>query len=215
MYIGYVIATNPIYKDLTIPRLLKSLDIAKVPLEQRAIFVAKGCSPKEAFCIIDFNVYGVPYMSYELTALIGAVDVGLDNLYTHVFLLHDTCEVGPDFAKRTVANADPDADVTAVWGGMCSFGLYRTDFLRDIYKSYLEPLKNCDKHTSMINEGAIFRRKLGTVANYSNDTWSEHGMRDIYGTGQQRLVEYYGSVDMFKYKSNFGQTQPGSYTEVV
>jgi len=203
MNIGYIVSTNIDYMDITVPKLINSF----TSTERVHVFVGKS-RVNYNYRIGEGPIYHyVQYGAYEHTALIGAVEFSLP--YDAVFLLHDTCEVGPNF-EQLVKDGASDNDMTVIWNAMCGFGLYKLSLLHRI-KPYLDGLKDCDKHTAMVQEGQIFRSKMGTASVYPNDSYINKGTQDIYGTGKHRLIEYYGAVDLYKYKANYGNTTPDNY----
>lgn len=218
--IVYIISSNYDYYQETLPRLLRSMQEAQIPSAQVRVFI--GRSPvmkimRQPYGTFFFEQYG----AYEHTALIGMVEheIGEDL----VFLLHDTCEVGKNF-PALVSQAIPfmkdkfrfTADGFSVNGGMCGFGLYSLNYLMSRFDEIVA-LKNCDKHAAMVHEGWLLRTK-GHIYPYQRQgtvDYETHGMVDVYGTGLLRLKEYYPQVDLYKYKANFGQTNPGAYIEVI
>ena len=184
---------------------------AGIPRDSIHVFV--GRSPNIGNGTTMFARYHyLKWGAYEHTALIGYTE--MPPRFTHVFLLHDTCEVGEQFPYRVAHGLQfASVDVVAVNNGMCGFSLYRDAYLRSRTEE-LHALKDCDKHTAMLHEGFLVRGK-GQIAEYPGKPYEQLGMEDIYGTGTPRLKEYYPQVDMWKYKANYGNTQPKNYIEVL
>lgn len=145
----------------------------------------------------------VPYRAFDYTALIDYAEHPEDYPdWTHVFLLHDTCEAGPDM-DRLVHTADPQARATAVWGGQCNLALYRADELR-ARAADLAALKGCTKTQSVAREGFLWRTLPPAERGHYAGGCVEGLPVPVYG-GALRMPEHYTGVDLIKYKANWGQ----------
>lgn len=150
----------------------------------------------------------VPYTAFEYTALIDYVEHPDDYPdWSHVFLLHDTMELGPD-ADRLIRAADPDLDAVAVWGGQCNLALYRVDFLHR-RALFITALKNCTKLAAVESEGMLWRSLSPDRRGTYGGECIDEGVAIVYG-GAARRAERYTGVDIVKYKANWGQTWPPS-----
>lgn len=204
--IGYAISTNVEYLDVTVPRLIQSLYRAGIAPDEIAVFVGRASAYETVEHEDGYNEYYFPWGAWEYTALIGATMVELP--YSHIFLLHDTCEVGEAFRRKIVWNTNKDADITTTNNALCNFGAYRVDFLKSVSR-YLNDLINCDKYTAIQHEGLLYRRRMGVTDEYPcyGAECEIIGERDVYGQGVPRIIEYYPAIDLYKYKANFGNDE--------
>lgn len=196
--------------DVTLPRLLTSIQNIGIPYDSVTIFIGRHSHYLDKHLDGCYRKIYLPYSGFEKTALIGATEFDLP--FSHVFLLHDTCEVGPRFHELVQQGTDCTVDITSTNNALCDFGAYRVDFLRSI-TPYLHALKGMSKYTAIEEEGAIYRKRMGTTAEYPHNGHECEiiGHTDPYKTGVQRMIEYYPAVDMTKYKANYGQTNQSNY----
>lgn len=150
----------------------------------------------------------VPHNSYDYTALIDFVEHPENYpAWSHVFLLHDTMELGPN-AEVIIRSADSTLYAVAPHGGECNLGLYRTDYVRAC-RAQLYGLKNCSKLYAVKMEGFLWRQlpdeQRGTYPGGIEISEPEQ----VYG-GAARQRVYYAGVDIVKWKANWGQTWPPS-----
>lgn len=210
----YIISSNTEYEKKTLPRLLTSMIASGIERESIHVFVGRSLETKH-IKTRQATFHYVEYGAYEHTALIGALECNIRA--TNVFLLHDTCEVGLNFPWLVRSGFMYLQDAIAVNWGMCGFGLYRMSYLEKRRNDILA-LKDCDKHAAMVAEGFLIRTGEPRLAHFPAPNGVEYqtqGLHDVYGTGQVRLHEYYPQVDLFKYKANYGQTNPGAYIERI
>ena len=96
-----------------------------------------------------------------------------------------------------------------------SMGLYRYDYLLSL-KEKLISIKNTNysqdsmmnwKRWGVPNEDYILWMTEPTPLIYNNnDSWTIVDNNNWYNTGTTRRTEYYPSLDLYKNKSNWGQT---------
>lgn len=210
MSIGYIVSTNIMYMDVTLPKLLASMEKIGIPHSDVVIFVGRHGHYLDKRLDHCYRHVYLPYGGFEKTALIGATEVDLP--FSHAFLLHDTCVVGERFHERIQNGTNLDADVTSTNNALCDFGAYRVAFLKHI-APYLHRLKDMTKHTAIAEEGAIYRQHMGITAEYPHNGRECEiiGHADPYKTGVARMIEYYPAIDMYKYKANYGQTNQSNY----
>lgn len=211
----YVISSNYAYATITLPRLLRSMQESGIPSED--VFVVIGRSPETTFQYARYGThFFVEWGAYEHTALIAVLDFQIQNDRDAVFLLHDTCEVGLSFHRLVREGLTQLEDAVSVNNAMCGFALYRISYLHERAEEILA-LRNCDKHAAMVHEGFLCRTGHRIFAYPSRGTtdYQTFGIADVYQTGMPRLKEYYPQVDLWKYKANFGQTNPGDYIERI
>lgn len=202
--IYYLIASSSKYFALTLPVLLKS-----IPEERkRDFYIIVNNNPLQGYRVLD-NV-GAKFTldnSWEYSVLIDVVK--FPDMYPpeYIFLLHDTCRLGMDFFKK--AESFPEGiDAASPFGGQCNIGLFKKSYLLE-KKDFILSLQNCTKEQEIQAEGVLFRTAPKNYI-YPVKEWEEPykvvGFQDIYHTGTNRMIEHYPGVDLYKYKSNWGQT---------
>lgn len=196
MNIGYLISSH---KDYQAPR--ERLTASMAAIDVHTIRMVIGGHPERE--VWFHTVAHVPHNSYDYTALVDFVEhPGEYPAWSHIFLLHDTMELGPD-ADRLIRTADPSVKATAVWGGQCNLGLYRADYLLSRRADILA-LKDCTKQQAVAAEGFLWRQLSEAERASYPGGYDQLVTEQTYG-GAERLREYYSGVDIWKYKANWGQ----------
>jgi hypothetical protein len=197
----YIIPTTEKYKDITLPRLLSSLKT-----EHQIIVAINDCETSEVLRG-DIITYRSTNSSFEYIAPMAAIE--LLNPEDRFFWLHDTCEAGPEFNTLVTGVINDkiynDFEYIDIYNGYCNFGIYSVEFLmRD--KDWLLSQKNITKDQAITNEMRYWNssKKKRRFPGRGLLEYSHSKEKDIYGTGHPRLVEYYGSIDLFKFKANTG-----------
>lgn len=210
--IKIAIASSLGYYKKTLPILLPTLIESGVEKERIHIFIS-GSHKHNKEVIDGYQYYFVNYNSFEYTPLIYIVENNMENQYW--FLLHDTCKVGKNFNKllHNIPAHLPNT-ITLKKSPSMSIASYKYSFLKSQEKELLS-IKNTDYSEASIqkwkkwgvpNEDFI-PRKDPTRAIYNNWSWhTVSGNDNWYGTKETRKVEYYNSLDLFKSKANWGQT---------
>lgn len=196
--IGYLISSHI---DYSAPRL-RLLESTRGINPNRIVVVVGGC-PAETRRMWHHPIVEVTHNSYDYTALIDYVehaDTYPD--WSHLFLLHDTMELGPD-ADYLIGQADRSKKAVAVWGGQCNLMLLRADYVRQC-EAQLLGLKNCSKRYAVEMEGFLWRHLPESERGIYAGDCQQLGVEQTYG-GAERLREYYSGVDITKYKANWGQ----------
>lgn len=198
--LGYLISTVAGYEG-PLERLLASMP----PLADVAVVSGRGGhrTASEGFSHVHITV---PHNSYDYTALIDLVEHPRSYpSWSHVFLLHDTMELGPN-ADALIRQADPALDAVAVWGGECNLALYRVDYLLSRRDEILA-LKDCTKLRAVEVEGFLWRScpeaRRGTYPGGQEIT----DPTTAYSGAQRRRI-YYAGVDLIKWQANWGQAWP-------
>lgn len=176
------------------------------------VVVIGGCAWDEPLSIHESGMYfelRCMHNSFEYTALIELLH--RDLAWDRYFLLHDTCVAG-DTCVDKILEACPDNEECTVSFNFPSMniGWYSTKTL-NMHKTWLESMKCTDpgllhvaKSRAVDFEDYVFKRQhqkgmhrfLGRVTCVSGPT-------DYYGTGVDRVVEYYASLDVYKIKANW------------
>jgi hypothetical protein len=213
MRIKIAIATNKNFSNLTLPIVIPSL--LDVGINKDDIFVFNAGFDKEDEVVIDgITHYYLNHNSYEYSPLIHICEKELSSDYW--FLLHDTCKVGPKF-KELLYNIDGLPDKLALKDKpSMSMGSYKYTYLLSV-KEKLYGIKNADYSDESMNKWklwgvpnedyilwltppkAIIYNDLNTYSVVKYENW--------YNTKTIRRTEYYPSLDIYKNKSNWGQSR--------
>lgn len=215
--IKIAIATNINFFEKTLPVIISSLRANGIPDEM--IYIFNGGYTEEAQTKFDgISYYQLTHNSYEYSPLIEIVEKEIQSEYW--FLMHDTCKVGPRFKELLYANipSDRPEKIALTYKPAMSMGLYRYDYLISIKDKILQ-IKNTD-----FSEEKMQWWKAWGVPNEDYFLWLHrpqprlpivpHQMQFIayenwYGTDSIRRSEYFGGFDIYKSKSNWGQTSGG------
>lgn len=140
--------------------------------------------------------------SFDYTALISWSEQPPALAVSHVFLLHDTMELGPG-AERLIGSADPNMEATAAHEcGQSNLILFRSDYLMK-HRDDILAMRNCTKMQAIEFEGELFKR-AERKALFPRHGCEIRGEESVYG-GVTRRIEYYPSIDTTKLKANWGQ----------
>ena len=211
--IKIAIATNKNFFDKTLPIILPSLLSVGINKEDIHIFNA-GYDEYKMEVIDGITYHYLNHNSYEYSGLIEISEREIESKYW--FLIHDTCKVGSKF-KELLYNIPSDNPVKIALKGKpaMSMGLYRYDYLLSL-KEKLTSIKNTNysqdsmmnlKRWGVPNEDYILWMTEPTPLIYNNnDSWTIVDNNNWYNTGTTRRTEYYPSLDLYKNKSNWGQT---------
>jgi hypothetical protein len=213
MRIKIAIATNINFYKHSLPIVIKSLIDSGIDKSDIFVFNS-GFNEKKTELNDGIVHYYLDYNSYEYGPLIEIVDSKLESDYW--FLIHDTCKVGPKFKELlyNIPKNNPEKLALKTKPAM-SMGSYRYDYLLEV-KDKLIPLKNSDysfeslmywKKWGVPNEDYILWMTPPNPLVY-NDTneWMVIDNNNWYNTGTIRRTEYYKSLDLYKNKSNWGQS---------
>jgi len=213
MKIKIAISTNINFYKLSLPIIIPSL--IESGIEKDDIHVFNGGFNEYKFEIIDgINHHYLDHNSYEYAPLIEICDKELESDYW--FLIHDTCKVGDRF-KDLLYNIPPNMPEKLALKSrpsMC-MGTYKYSYLLTL-KEKLLSIKNKDyseesmiywKNWAVYNEDFIMWMNDPQPIIYNNNNeWSIVTYENWYGTNTERRTEYYPSLDIYKNKSNWGQS---------
>lgn len=217
MKIKIAVASNINFYQKSLPIILPSLIGNGIDPEDISVFIAGfGYEDKKINDGITF--YQLEHNSYEYSPLIEIVDKQLEADYW--FLIHDTCKVGPKF-KELVYNIPqnlPEKIALRASPAM-SIGSYRYDYLLSV-KDKLMSIRNTDlsikslkqwKYWGVDNEDFILWKTspnplVYNNGNYRDGEWMLLDYDNWFNTDTIRRTEYYPSLDLYKNKSNWGQS---------
>jgi hypothetical protein len=214
MQIKIAIATNIKFYEKTLPVILDSLKKSGISNDMIYIFNSGFNEDKEN--IVDGITYlQISHCEFEYSPLVEIVEKQISSDYW--FLIHDTCTVGLNFKEKLYNNVLPEKPVKVAltkWPSM-SVGLYSYDYLLSVKDSLLN-IKNTDysdesmkkwKFWGVSNEDFILwqHQPHPALPKYPHEM-QEMGYANWYGTDTLRKVEYFGGFDVYKNKSNWGQS---------
>jgi hypothetical protein len=215
--IKIAIATNKNFYELSLPIVIPSL--LESGIEPKDIFVFNSGFDVFNMEIIDgITHYHLDHNSYEYGPLIEICDKEL--LSEYWFLIHDTCKVGSKFKEllNNIPESKPEK-LSLKTSPAMSIGLYRYDYLLTL-KDKLLSIKNTDyseesmmkwKKWGVHNEDFILWKSHPKPIIYNNNNhWEVVDYNNWFNTKIKRRTEYYPSLDLYKNKSNWGQTNGGN-----
>ena len=216
MNIKIAVASNVSFYHLTLPIILPSLIESGIdPLD---IHVFIGGYPHYKLEVKDdIQYHYLDHNSYEYSPLIEICDK--KNLWAsseYWFLIHDTCKVGAMFKELLYNIPENKPEKLALKTRPCmSMGSYRSDYLVS-QKDRILSIKNQDyseesmnkwKEWGVPNEDFIMWLTDPQPITYNNNNdWRVVAYENWYETGTIRRTEYYSSSDLYKNKSNWGQS---------
>lgn len=179
--------------SIPLERCVESLIEAGFSTDDVYVFVG-GC---EAYARragpCGVHAFSVPHNSFDFTAMISVLDLGLEDTWVFV---HDTITANSKFAdvvRAVTANARFTSD-----GPSMNMGVFTWEKLEEI-RNDLEKFRNATKKACVDFEDVF----LGGCEALNSTPREVQGKQDVYGTGTQRIVEYYPDVGVYKYKSNW------------
>jgi hypothetical protein len=202
----YIVSSSQKYLDVVLPKLLSSLRRT----QNRIIIAINECGKGETLTQGNITFHYSHNSSYDYIVPIVALSL-LEN-DDHFFWLHDTCEVGPKFDEIANNFSYQKYEFVDVFNGYCNFGIYSIPFVRKD-QEWIFAQRNITKHQAIENETRWINlyptwapnSKTGRFPDRDGlPTYKQLEYRDVYGTGQQRMVEYYSNVDLYKFKANVG-----------
>jgi hypothetical protein len=211
--IKIAISTNINFHELSLPIVLESLISSGI--EKKDIYVFNAGFPNYEKKIIDeITYFYLNHNSFEYSPLIEIVEKELESEYW--FLIHDTCKVGPKFKELLYNIPEHKPQKLAIRSQYSmSIGSYKYSYLLS-EKEKIISIKNTDmSHESLIkwknwgveNEDFILHRTEPKAEIYNNiDSWSLVCHENWYNSNTIRRTEYFPALDLYKNKSNWGQT---------
>lgn len=208
MDIKFAISSNSNFANVTCPLLVNSLLDSGVPPEDIYFFI--GGYKHYAQTHTTPNIYKVNHNSFDLTALISVVDLGLKADYW--FLLHDTMKAGENFyTKLKSFPIDPSSNTIQLKSGNSSMnvGLYKQSYLDEIKPQLISSeYKNTDygnpESLQRYKQKAVHKEDVFLRSNkYMSSFIVKHNSIDYYFNNIPRKVIHYPDIDLYKIKANW------------
>ncbi len=194
--------------ETTYPVLIPSLLAAGVPARDIYFFIGgydrvHGYITKEGVNCIEVDQNSIDY-----TGLIAVLDLNIQADYW--FLMHDTCKVGPNFYSCIMNYKYDNIPAISLNKELSmNMGAYSWDYLQAI-KAELTYFRNTDFSEESIRKwkdiGITCEDKF--LEGYRKQYHFDPANRivgspiDFYGTGVERVVEYFQNIDLYKIKAN-------------
>lgn len=211
--IKIAIASNINFYKHTLPVIIPSM--LEVGIDPNIIHVfISGYTEYNSYVENNITFHHVAHNSHEYSPLIEIVERKLESEYW--FLIHDTCKVGPKF-KELLYNipADKPDKIALKSKPAMSIGTYKYEYLLSVSEKILS-IKNTDYSRESLmkwkiwgapNEDYIlWMTEPSAVIYNNNNNWEVVKYENWYGTDTSRRIEYFPSLDIYKNKSNWGQT---------
>jgi hypothetical protein len=211
--IKIAIASNVNFYKMTLPIIIPSLIENGIEKSDIHVFIA-GYNSYRYELNDDIHFHYLDHNSYEYSSLIEICDKQMISKYW--FLIHDTCKVGPKFKELlyNIPNNYPPKLALKSRPAM-SMGTYSYEYLLS-QKEKLFGIKNKDYSEESMNKWKVWgvpnedyimwlSSPIPLIYN-NNDSWKVVDNENWYGTGTIRRTEYYPSLDLYKNKSNWGQS---------
>jgi hypothetical protein len=213
MKIKIAIATNKNFYEKTLPIIIPSLLECGIDNSDINVFNA-GFDYEKSENVGGINYFYLNHNSYEYSPLIEIVEKELESEYW--FLIHDTCKVGKNFKSLLYNIPENKPEKLALKSRPAmSMGCYKYDYLLS-QKDKIMSIKNTNysneslmkwKRWGVPNEDYILWMTYPPPLIYNNlDKWSIFAYENWYDSKTIRRTEYYPSLDLYKNKSNWGQT---------
>jgi len=216
--IKYFISSHKQYYTSTYLPLVTSLLEAGISSEDIYMIVG-GCTDNDDISFdnkLKINLEPAPYNSFDLTALVYAA-LNLETIdFTHIFLMHDTCLVGPNF-KTLVENYNPNSLIKTLRPALSmNIGLYSKQsiqrdikFLQDIQFNPTTPEQLQQvKEFFVVNEDIIFRQ-------YPNECYKNYYTKGVIDTNALTLDQLHTIFDKDPYTSYINQMQTSGINRVA
>jgi hypothetical protein len=194
--------------DISLKHLLDSIKLYNPGLQ--VISIIGGCHNEDAKSDNNYTTVRTKHNSIDFTGLIAIIEQSIPTLTTpFIFYMHDTCKIGPDFFTKLLAVDLKDNKTYGIHRPGMNIGIYSIDILHK-HKNTLLSLKNSEntpesihkyKELGVHKENIIFKENKNHEILIGTRTVSPP--HDYYNTGVMRIVEYYGSLDLYKIKANW------------
>lgn len=211
----FIVINSHINSAIALNHLLHSLKEKEEFTSHKFIIAIGGYYELEQPDIVDegnIKYIKCNHNSIDFTGLITIMEMyesDVDNMYLY---LHDTCKVGNQFFSKlkSIEQMTIISSMKIKHSRSMNIGIYSQKLINS-FKPFLLSMKNMSKEreiefkTRWNSEDHIFNND---PYNFVLNNYNEHqftGPMDYYGTGTQRIVEYYPNLDLYKIKANYGQ----------
>lgn len=208
----FCISSNVDFYQETTPILIDSLLANKFRADDIHVFV--GGFDKYRYYRAKYtgvHFHEVDHNSFDLTALVSICEM---NYYIapYWFLLHDTVRVGDKFGEAMRSFTYVGFKVSPLCDhGAMNMGIYSSSYLLEISDRMREHKMNPTDAASLIEfkRSAIRNEDVFVKDYYQHSICERRQVLDNqymqYESGIRRIVEYYKPLDLYKFKSNWGQ----------
>lgn len=177
----------------TLPKLIESL-IRNNISENNIISVVGGCDSK----FQKNNIIFTNHNSYDHTGIIEIIESNLNSQYW--FILHDTCETGPDFFSKLSKYRITKPYIALTEMAWMNMGLFSNQYIQS-NKDYILSLKNCSKVRAILSERVYSRLDDYAWFGLQADYQRIRDCKNIYDDEKKRDVLYFPFLDLYKFQS--------------
>jgi hypothetical protein len=218
--INIAVSANKRFLHKTYETCIGSLIKSGINSSNIYIFIGNdGIEPKIVFeNIYNVNLIYLKNNYFEANCFLGILENKMDDC-DYWFVMHDTCMVGGNFAKKLSAYDYINKPYVALWKyhGCGCIGAYKfeiiqkySDIFNTLYK-YDNKDQNKIKEVCVLNEDIIFRygkpwSEINTFDFYYDTEINTEPMVNIFGT--KRLKEICPYLELSKFKANYSGLQP-------
>ena len=165
--------------------------------------VVGGCGGNYTTMRGQCKIVNVMYNAIDFNGLLAILDGAVD-VPEQFFYIHDTMCAGPDFVRK-VSELQCTSSASFLFPSM-NIGVY-TRTLLEKNRDFLESFRQChdvqkNKARCVDTEDFIFKTNAYHTFISSGPPFVQ-GPVDYYGSGVQRIVEYYNAMDLYKIKANW------------
>lgn len=214
-----IVINSFIDNNIALEHLMNSLQINNNKFKTyNFIIVIGGYYGLENYKVIQENnitTIHANHNSIDFTGLITLLELYDNKISNYYLYLHDTCKVGDKFYEKIEnINISNISSIKINKHYSMNIGIYSQKILNN-FRLFLLNQKNTDPDKTFIfkkngvqNEDYIFRNDKNNIVlnNFILPTKNIIGPIDYYKTGTLRIVEYYSNIDLYKIKSNWGQS---------
>jgi hypothetical protein len=188
-----VVSSHVDYVDITVPRVLRTLHRAGFKGHITVVVCGSRHEKVETDCTLGMDNVTYRYVNWNALGFAGLMAHDIESEAPYMVLLHDTCDVTPEFCKLMSAidvGAAPDIILAQKdW----EVGIYSKSFIRDCGID-IPTAKNNKLHEQLIEAANLWTILPGRPR--------DAGMKDVYGGGTQRQVFYHDSMGVRKYRTD-------------
>ena len=193
-----VVSTHRRYAEAR-AALLQSLEEAKWPISQTILVFGE----EDREILHSPNEVHLVHNIYEYNAFLGATTLPHED--AAFVLLHDTCEVGPDFVPRLLNQYETYKRIKAdiYWlshKGQCNICIFNMSVARKMYERFRDT-HTMDKMQAVRMEWnkSLFACDASIVQHFCEEHSHVQGVVARYASRVQREKLYFPSIDMYKF----------------
>lgn len=214
--IKYFISSHKQYYTSTYLPIITSL--LESGINSKDIYmVVGGCDSNTSFTNeLKVNMRYVPYNSFDLTALVYA-SLNLEDIEgSHIFLMHDTCLVGPKF-KQLVEDYDPKDVIKTLRPAISmNMGLYSKQSIHQNSKHLNQMQFNPTTPEQLQQVKTFFVRNEDIIfKQYPNECYKNYYTEGVIATHTLTLGQLHNIFDKEPYTTYINEMQSSGIDRVA